>query len=166
RTATNVKNGGRTPVAGMIHALTLLLITLFFGRWAGSIPLATLAAILVVVAYHMSEWRTFRSELSAPKSDVAVLLTTFLLTVFVDLTLAVEVGMVLAAFLFMRRMSEVTSISSVTREFNDREGPEMALYAEGRAGIPPGVQVYAVDGPFFFGAASKFRETLEQVAGR
>ncbi len=163
RTATNVKNGGRTPVAGITHAFTLLLITLFFGRWAGRIPLATLAAILVVVAYHMSEWRTFRAELSAPRSDVAVLLTTFLLTVFVDLTLAVEVGMVLAAFLFMRRMAEVTSVSGVTREFNDREGPEMALYAEGRR-VPPGVQIYAVDGPFFFGAAAKFRETLGQVA--
>ena len=166
RTATNVKNGGRTPVAGITHALTLLLITLFFGRWAGLIPLTVLAAILVVVAYHMSEWRTFRSELSAPRSDIAVLLTTFLLTVFVDLTLAVEVGMVLAAFLFMRRMSEVTSVSSVTREFNDREGPEMALYAAGRPAIPPSVQIYAVDGPFFFGAAAKFRETLDQIAGR
>ncbi|HEX2601058.1 MAG TPA: SulP family inorganic anion transporter, partial [Gemmatimonadaceae bacterium] len=125
RTATNVKNGGRTPVAGMVHALTLLLITLFFGRWAGSIPLATLAAILVVVAYHMSEWRTFRSELSAPKSDVAVLLTTFLLTVLIDLTVAIEVGMVLAAFLFMRRMAEVTNVSIVTRELADgMEGDE------------------------------------------
>jgi len=166
RTATNVKNGGRTPIAGITHALTLLLITLFFGRWAGLIPLATLAAILIVVSYHMSEWRTFRSELAAPKSDIAVLLTTFLLTVFVDLTLAVEVGMVLAAFLFMRRMSEVTSISTMTREFNDREGPEMALYAEGRGRIPPGVQIYAIDGPFFFGAAEKFKETLGQVAGK
>jgi sulfate permease, SulP family len=166
RTATNVKNGGRTPIAGIAHAATLLLITLFFGRWAGLIPLTVLAAILVVVSYHMSEWRTFRAELGSPRSDVAVLLTTFLLTVFVDLTLAVEVGMVLAAFLFMRRMSEVTSVSSVTREFNDRDGPEMALYAEGRPGIPHGVQIYAVDGPFFFGAASKFKETLEQVAGR
>jgi len=166
RTATNVKNGGRTPVAGITHALTLLLITLFFGRWAGRIPLTCLAAILIVVSYHMSEWRTFRAELSAPRSDVAVLLTTFLLTVFVDLTLAVEVGMVLAAFLFMRRMSEVTTVTGVTREFNDREGPEMALYAEGRARIPPGVQLYAVDGPFFFGAAEKFKETLGQVAGR
>jgi SulP family sulfate permease len=166
RTATNVKNGGRTPIAGIAHAVTLLLITLFFGRWAGLIPLATLAAILIVVSYHMSEWRTFRSELAAPKSDIAVLLTTFLLTVFVDLTLAVEVGMVLAAFLFMRRMSEVTSISTMTREFNDREGPEMALYAEGRARIPPGVQIYAIDGPFFFGAAEKFKETLGQVAGK
>jgi SulP family sulfate permease len=166
RTATNVKNGGRTPIAGITHAFTLLLITLFFGRWAGLIPLATLAAILIVVSYHMSEWRTFRSEFSAPKSDIAVLLTTFLLTVFVDLTLAVEVGMVLAAFLFMRRMSEVTSVSTITREFNDREGPEMALYAEGRARIPSGVQIYAIDGPFFFGAAEKFKETLYQVAGR
>jgi len=166
RTATNVKNGGRTPIAGIAHALTLLLITLFFGRWAGLIPLATLAAILIVVSYHMSEWRTFRSEFAAPKSDIAVLLTTFLLTVFVDLTLAVEVGMVLAAFLFMRRMSEVTSVSTMTREFNDREGPEMALYAEGRGRIPPGVQIYAIDGPFFFGAAEKFKETLGQVAGK
>jgi SulP family sulfate permease len=119
RTATNVKNGGRTPVAGMVHALTLLLITLFFGRWAGTIPLATLAAILVVVAYHMSEWRTFRSELTAPKSDVVVLLTTFALTVLVDLTVAIEVGMVLAAFLFMRRMAEVTNVSIVTRELDE-----------------------------------------------
>jgi len=119
RTATNVKNGGRTPVAGMVHAITLLLITLFFGRWAALIPLATLAAILVVVSYHMSEWRSFRSELTAPKSDVGVLLTTFVLTVLVDLTVAIEVGMVLAAFLFMKRMAEVTNVSIVTRELSD-----------------------------------------------
>ena len=126
RTATNVKNGGRTPVAGMVHALTLLLITLFFGRWAALIPLSTLAAILVVVAYHMSEWRTFRSELTAPKSDVVVLLTTFALTVIVDLTVAIEVGMVLAAFLFMRRMAEVTNVSIVTRELTDADGDDEA----------------------------------------
>src|SRR5690606_42060957 len=101
RTATNVKNGGRTPVAGIIHALTLLLIMLFFGRWAGLIPMAVLAAILLVVSYHMSEWRRFKAELRAPRSDVAVLLVTFSLTILVDLTVAVEVGMVLAAFLFM-----------------------------------------------------------------
>ena len=118
-TATNVKNGGRTPVAGMTHAVTLLLITLFFGRWVGLVPLATLAAILVVVAFHMSEWRTFGAEFRAPKSDVAVLLTTFLLTVLVDLTVAIEVGMVLAAFLFMRRMAEVTNINVFTHEFTD-----------------------------------------------
>ncbi|HEX6941247.1 MAG TPA: SulP family inorganic anion transporter, partial [Longimicrobiales bacterium] len=98
RTATNIRNGGRTPVAGMVHAVTLLLITLFFGRWAGMVPLAALASILVVVAYHMSEWRTFRSELRAPRSDVLVLLTTFSLTVLFDLVIAIEVGMVLAAF--------------------------------------------------------------------
>jgi SulP family sulfate permease len=166
RTATNVKNGGRTPVAGMIHALTLLLITLFFGRWAGQIPLATLAAILVVVSYHMSEWRTFRSELTAPKSDVAVLLTTFSLTVIVDLTVAIEVGMVLAAFLFMRRMAEVTNVSIVTRELaegnenDDDDDPNSVRRRE----VPPGVEVFEISGPFFFGAAEQFKDTLGQIA--
>ncbi|HMF87753.1 MAG TPA: sulfate permease [Gemmatimonadaceae bacterium] len=166
RTATNVKNGGRTPVAGMVHALTLLLITLFFGRWAALIPLATLAAILVVVAYHMSEWRTFRSELTAPKSDVVVLLTTFALTVLVDLTVAIEVGMVLAAFLFMRRMAEVTNVSIVTRELAD--GPdneeENDPNSVRRREIPPGVEVFEINGPFFFGAAEQFKDTLGQIA--
>jgi len=166
RTATNVKNGGRTPVAGMIHALTLLLITLFFGRWAALIPLATLASILVVVAYHMSEWRTFRSELTAPKSDVVVLLTTFSLTVLVDLTVAIEVGMVLAAFLFMRRMAEVTNVAIVTRELadgrdNDEEDDPNSVR---RRVIPPGVEVFEINGPFFFGAAEQFKDTLNQVA--
>jgi SulP family sulfate permease len=166
RTATNVKNGGRTPVAGMVHALTLLLITLFFGRWAALIPLATLAAILVVVSYHMSEWRTFRSELTAPKSDVAVLLTTFTLTVLVDLTVAIEVGMVLAAFLFMRRMAEVTNVSMVTRELADgRDGDEEDDPNSVRSReIPPGVEVFEISGPFFFGAAEQFKDTLNQVA--
>src|SRR6478752_4235702 len=116
RTATNVKNGGRTPVAGIVHALTLLVITVAAGRWAAYIPMATLAAILVVVSYHMSEWRTFLAELRSPKSDVAVLLTTFLLTVLIDLTVAISVGMVLAAFLFIRRMATVTNVSVITRE--------------------------------------------------
>ena len=167
RTATNVKNGGRTPVAGMIHAVTLLLITLFFGRWAGLIPLAALAGILVVVAYHMSEWRTFRAELKAPKSDVAVLLATFLLTVMVDLTVAIEVGMVLAAFLFMRRMAEVTNISVLTHEFqdptDDYEGDPNAVRSRR---VPPGVEVYEISGPFFFGAAEMFRDRLGRMAGR
>jgi SulP family sulfate permease len=166
RTATNVKNGGRTPVAGMVHALTLLIITVFFGRWAGLIPMATLAGILVVVAYHMSEWRTFRSELRAPRSDLVVLLTTFLLTVLVDLTVAVEVGMVLAAFLFMRRMAEVTNVSALTREFDESgdegEGDPNSL---GRRAVPPGVEVYEINGPFFFGAAEKFKETMTQLRG-
>ena len=166
RTATNVKNGGRTPVAGMVHALTLLLITLFFGRWAALIPLATLASILVVVAYHMSEWRTFRSELTAPKSDVVVLLTTFSLTVLVDLTVAIEVGMVLAAFLFMRRMAEVTNVSIVTRELADgsEKDDEDDPNSVRRRVIPPGVEVFEINGPFFFGAAEQFKDTLNQVA--
>jgi sulfate permease, SulP family len=113
RTATNVKNGGRTPVAGMIHAITLLFILLFFGKWAALIPMGTLAGILVVVAYHMSEWRHFVSILKGPRSDMAILLTTFLLTVLVDLTVAIEVGMVLAAFLFMRNMIKFSGVSNL-----------------------------------------------------
>jgi SulP family sulfate permease len=164
RTATNVKNGGRTPVAGLVHALTLLLITLFFGRWAGLIPMATLAAVLVIVSYHMSEWRTFRSEFRAPKSDLAVLLTTFTLTVLVDLTVAVEVGMVLAAFLFMRRMAEVTNISAITREFDESgDEDERDPNSLRRRMIPPGVEVYEINGPFFFGAAEKFKETITDL---
>ncbi len=165
RTATNVKNGGRTPVAGMTHALTLLLITLFFGRWAALIPMATLAGILVVVAYHMSEWRTFRTLLSSPRSDILVLLVTFLLTVFIDLTVAIEVGMVLAAFLFMKQMAEVTNVTMITRELADDNGA-----SDDDAGgllrrqVPPGVEVYEIDGPFFFGAAEAFRNALGQVA--
>jgi sulfate permease, SulP family len=165
RTATNVKSGGRTPVAGMAHALTLLLITLFFGRWAALIPMATLAAILVVVAYHMSEWRTFRAELRSPKSDVAVLLTTFVLTVLVDLTVAIEVGIVLAALLFMRRMAEVTNVSAITREFDDPRDVHVSdANAVYRRAIPKGVEVYEINGPFFFGAAEHFKETLGRVA--
>src|SRR5207247_9555762 len=106
RAGTKVRTGGRTPIARITHAVTLVLITLCFGRWAGLIPMGTLAGILVVVAFSMSEWRTFLAEFRAPKSDVAVLLTTFLLTVLWDLTVAIEVGMVLAAFLFMLRLAE------------------------------------------------------------
>ncbi|MFI5209987.1 MAG: SulP family inorganic anion transporter [Gemmatimonadales bacterium] len=167
RTATNVKNGGRTPVAGIIHAVTLLLITLFFGKWAGLIPMAVLAAILVVVSYHMSEWRTFRSELRAPKSDVAVLLVTFGLTVLVDLSVAVEVGMVLAAFLFMKRMAEVTNVSLVSREFADAMDEEAEdPNAIASRHVPPGVEVYEIDGPFFFGAAESFKQAVNSVATR
>ena len=165
RTATNVKNGGRTPVAGMVHALTLLLIVLFFGRWAALIPLATLAAILVVVAYHMSEWRAFKAELTAPKSDVAVLLITFGLTVFVDLTVAIEVGMVLAAFLFMRRMADVTNVKAVREDLDD-EGDRYSTdpNSVARRAVPPQVEVYEINGPFFFGAAETFKDTLSQIA--
>jgi len=167
RTATNVKNGGRTPVAGMTHAVTLLLITLFFGRWVGLVPLATLAAILVVVAFHMSEWRTFGAEFRAPKSDVAVLLATFLLTVLVDLTVAIEVGMVLAAFLFMRRMAEVTNINVFTHEFTDpKDDFETDPNAVRRRAVPDGVQVYEISGPFFFGAAEMFKDRVGRIAGK
>jgi sulfate permease, SulP family len=167
RTATNVKNGAGTPVAGITHAATLLLITLFFGRWAGLIPLATLAAILIVVAFHMSEWRTFVSEFRAPKSDVAVLLATFLLTVLVDLTLAIEVGIVLAAFLFMRRMAEVTNIKVLTHEFEDpADDFETDPNAVRRRVVPEGVQVYEITGPFFFGAAEMFKDRVTRIAGK
>jgi SulP family sulfate permease len=168
RTATNVKNGARTPVAGIIHALTLLVITLAAGRWAALIPMATLAAILVVVAYHMSEWRAFRAELRSPRSDVAVLLVTFALTVFVDLTVAIEVGMVLASFLFIRRMAEVTNINAVTRELEDDPSEQVytADAAVSRRRVPPGVEVYEINGPFFFGAAERFKDTLARVSGK
>jgi SulP family sulfate permease len=172
RTATNVKNGARTPVAGIIHALTLLLVTLFFGRWAALIPMATLAAILVVVSYHMSEWRTFRAELHSPRSDVIVLLATFGLTVFVDLTVAISVGMVLAAFLFMHNMALVTEVSLLDREPDEADILDGAdVYARDPEGlrrwdIPPGVEVYEINGPFFFGAAETFKDTLARVAGK
>ncbi len=173
RTATNVKNGARTPVAGIVHSITLLLITLFFGRWAALIPMATLAAILTVVSYHMSEWRTFRAELRSPKSDVAVLITTFSLTVLVDLTVAISVGMVLAAFLFIRRMSEVTNVAAVSRELQDNQDDDERdeLYSLDPNGIrlrnvPHGVEVYEINGPFFFGAAENFKDTIARIAGK
>ncbi len=165
RTATNVKNGGRTPVAGMIHAVTLLIIALFAGRWASYIPMATLAAILVVVAYHMSEWREFLSELRSPKSDVAVLLTTFLLTIFVDLTVAIAVGMIMAAFLFIRRMAAVANVSLVTDDVADDAALFDADTSERRA-APKDVEIYEINGPFFFGAAAAFKDTLGRVASK
>jgi sulfate permease, SulP family len=166
RTATNIKNGGRTPVAGIMHALTLLTVTLFAGRWAALIPLSSLAAILVVVAYHMSEWRTFLAELRSPKSDVAVLVTTFALTVVVDLTVAIAVGMVLAAFLFIRRMAEVSNVTAVRREFEDVEDADSDVDAALRSRIPPDVDVYEINGPFFFGAVERFKDTISVVSRR
>lgn len=162
RTATNVKNGGRTPIAGMTHAVALLIITLFFGRFAGLIPMATLAAILLVVAYHMSEWRRFRGELRAPKSDVVVLLTTFMLTVLVDLTVAISVGMVLAAFLFIRRMATVTDVALFSGDVEDDRAFDPA--EPWRLAIPRGVSVFEINGPFFFGAVEAFRETLDAIS--
>jgi len=164
RTATNVKSGGRTPVAGMVHALTLLVITLFFGRLAGLIPLATLAAIVLWVAYRMAEWQVFWSELSAPKSDALVMVTTFLLTVLVDLPTGIGVGMVLASFLFMKRMAEVTNVTVVSDDFQDVRTSRDESGAIYRRAVPRGVEVYEINGPFFFGAAEKFKDTLAEVS--
>lgn len=162
RTATNVKNGGRTPVAGIIHAITLLIIMLFVGKWAILIPMSCLAGILVVVAYNMSEWRSFVSIVKGPKSDAAILLTTFLLTVLVDLTVAIEIGMVLSAFLFMRRMAQVANINSITKELNDNEEKDdYDSKAINNYKIPNGIEVFEIEGPFFFGAASKFSEAMK-----
>ena len=168
RTATNVKNGGRTPVAGIVHAATLMLIALVFGKWAALVPMATLAGILMLVAYQMSEWRVFRAELRGPREDAAVLVTTFLLTVLVDLTVAIAVGMVLAAFLFMKRMAEATNISAVTRDLR-ADGDDTTYSAPGaisRRSIPDRVEVFEISGAFFFGAAEAFKEALGQIAGR
>ncbi len=166
RTATNVKTGGRTPVAGMTHAAVVAVAFLFLGKWARYIPLATLAAILVVVAYHMSEWQAFAQLFRTPKSDVAVLLTTFLLTVVVDLTVAVQVGVVLAAFLFIKRMADVTNVEILKDEWKDAPDGTMRGDVEGvaRRTIPPGVEVYEVNGPFFFAAADKIKDVLHFVA--
>ena len=166
RTATNVKNGGRTPVAGIVHAATIFVILVSLGKWARFIPLATLAAILTVVSYHMSEWRAFAHIFKTPRSDVAVLLTTFLLTVWIDLTVAVQVGVVLAAFLFIKRMADVTNVASVTQELTDAPDGTMFRDAEGvaRRTIPSGVEVYEINGPFFFGAADKIKDVLHFVA--
>lgn len=161
RTATNVKNGGRTPVAGMTHALTLLLILLFFGKWAALIPMATLAGVLVVVSYNMSEWRSFVSILKGPKYDIAILLTTFLLTVIVDLTTAIEIGMILAAFLFMRSMIRSSSVGFLTPMSgnDDSDEPESSEKID----LPQGVAIFEVSGPLFFGAAYKFQDAIRMI---
>lgn len=157
RTATNVRNGGRTPIAGIAHAGTLVLILVVAGPWASLIPMATLAGILVVVAYNMSEWHVFVRLLRGPRSDVLVLITTFLLTVVIGLTVAIQAGVVLASFLFMRRMAEVTEVKPI-RDIVDY-GAVDVLEADARE-IPRGVEVFEINGSFCFGAASKFTETL------
>ncbi len=166
RTVTNIKNGGKTPVAGLIHAVVLLLIMLFFGKYAGMIPLCVLGAILAVVAYNMSEWREFKAQLKMPKSDVIVLLTTFFLTVVFDLTVAIEIGMVLSAFLFMRRMASVTNMGILTREFEENLTEEYGDNSIAGKDIPKYVLIYEVNGPFFFGAASKFKEAARIIEDR
>jgi SulP family sulfate permease len=162
RTMTNINNGGRTPVAGLIHAVVLLLILLFLGPLTKHIPMPCLAGVLIVVSYNMSEWRTFRSLLKNPKSDVAVLLTTFFLTVIFDLTIAIEMGLLLAMLLFMRRMMETTQISVSTSTLNLSGDMEIPVGDEVLV-IPERVEVYEINGPFFFGIANKFDECMKQV---
>ncbi|WP_295674575.1 SulP family inorganic anion transporter [uncultured Mucilaginibacter sp.] len=158
RTATNIKNGGRTPVAGIIHAITLLLILLFIGKLAALIPMATLAGILVIVAWNMSEAKSFMFVLKGSKSDAAVLLTTFILTVFIDLTVAIELGMILAAFLFMRKMTKASSV-----EHADLSSEDSADELSVPDGLPEGVDVFEINGPMFFGAAYKFKDTMRVI---
>lgn len=154
RTATNVKNGGRTPIAGIIHAITLLLIMLFFGRWVKLIPMSVLAGILIVVAYNMSEWRSFVSILKGSMFDIIVLLSTFLLTVLVDLTVAIEVGIVLAAVLFMKRMADLGKVipESIDSDVIDD-------YSQ----IPAEIGIYEISGPLFFASAKEFCEVLKSI---
>lgn len=162
RTATNVKNGGRTPVAGIVHAITLLIILLFVGKWASYIPLANLAGILVVIAYNMSEWRNFRSILKGPKGDIAVMVITFLLTVLIDLTVAIQIGMVLAVFLFMRKMIRTSNVSVFAQE--DIEDNEFGYdLVDGEYQVPKDVEVFEIIGPLFFGSAFKFKDAMRYI---
>ena len=165
RTMTNINNGGRTPIAGIIHAVTLLLILLFLGPLTKHIPMACLAGVLIIVSYNMSEWRTFRSLLKNPKSDVTVLLVTFLLTVLFDLTIAIEIGLLLAMLLFMRRVSETSHISVIKDELIMESDAERTADNDVLV-LPEGVEVYEIDGPFFFGIANKFDESMQQIEGR
>lgn len=165
RTMTNINNGGKTPVAGIIHAVVLFLILLFLMPLAQYIPMACLAGVLVVVSYNMSEWRTFRALLRNPKSDITVLLITFFLTVIFDLTVAIEVGLVIACLLFMRRVAETTEISVITDEINPNEELDIAVNEESLI-VPKGVEVYEINGPYFFGIANKFEEQMVQLGDR
>lgn len=163
RTVANIKNGGRTPIAGVVHAITLLFILLFLMPLVKMIPLATLAAVLIMVSYNMSEWRMFKKLLSAPKSDVAVLLSTFFLTVLFDLTLAISVGMVLTSFLFMKRMTDVTDIQGI--EMNDDDEDLELLDEELKEALSDEILIYEINGPFFFGAADKFLDSIQSLQG-
>jgi SulP family sulfate permease len=163
RTIVNIKNGGKTPIAGIIHSIVLLLIMLLFGKFAKLIPMAILAAVLIVVSINMFEWKEFRNLTKSPRSDIIVLLTTFILTVVIDLTVALQVGMIMAVLLFMRRMALVTNVNVITREINDLESP-VDEFAISSKDIPDGVDIYEINGPFFFGAATKFRETMDKMS--
>ncbi|MEQ1603439.1 MAG: sulfate permease [Pyrinomonadaceae bacterium] len=162
RTATNIKSGGTTPFSAIIHCVFLLLVLLFIGKWAAMIPMATLAAILIVVAYNMSEWREFKHLLSSPRGDIAVLLATFFLTVFIELTVAIQVGILLAAFLFLQKMSTETHVDVITENLKEDEefrGRDMTGIE-----IPKGVEVFEIYGSLFFGAVRQFKESIRVVA--
>lgn len=165
RTMTNINNGGKTPVAGIIHAVVLLLILLFLMPLAQYIPMACLAGVLVIVSYNMSGWRTFKGLLKSPKSDVTVLLITFFLTVIFDLTIAIEVGLVIACVLFMKRVMETTEISVITDEIDPNKESDLEVHEDNLI-IPDGVEVYEINGPYFFGIATKFEETMAQIGDR
>ena len=165
RTMTNINNGGRTPIAGIIHAIVLLLILLFLGSLTKHIPMACLAGVLIIVSYNMSEWRTFRSLMKNPRSDVSVLLTTFLLTVIFDLTIAIEIGLLIAMLFFMRRVAETTRVSVTTDEIDLSDEGEIH-HDEEVLSLPKGVEVYEIDGPFFFGVANKFDGVMKSMGDK
>ena len=161
RTMTNINNGGRTPVAGIVHAAVLLLIFLFLMPLAQYIPMACLAGVLVIVSYNMSGWRSFMSILKNTKSDVIVLWVTFLLTVIFDLTIAIEVGLICACLLFMRRMAETTDVKVISEEINpEEEDSDFQMGNLEHLTIPEGVEVYEINGPYFFGAGNRFEEIM------
>lgn len=167
RTMTNINNGGRTPIAGIVHAVILLLIFLFLMPLAKYIPMACLAGVLVVVSYGMSGWRSFLALMKNPKSDVTVLLITFFLTIIFDLTIAIEVGLIIACLLFMRRMSETTDVRVISDEINpDEEYSDMKLGNLEHLTIPEGVEVYEINGPYFFGVGNRFEEIMATMGDR
>lgn len=163
RTMTNITNGGRTPVAGVIHAVVLLLIFLFLMPLINLVPMACLAAVLIVVSYNMSGWRTIRAIFHNPKSDISVLAVTFFLTVIFDLTIAIEMGLLLAVILFLRRVMENTQIKVYSEQLDIAEGSETTIHEV--LNVNPGVEVYEIDGPFFFGVATKFDELMRTTLG-
>ena len=165
RTMTNINNGGKSPVAGIVHAVVLLLILLFLMPLAQYIPMACLAGVLVIVSYNMSGWRVFKGLLKNPKSDVAVLLITFFPTVIFDLTVAIEVGLVIACVLFMKRVMETTKISVITDEIDPNNESDLEVHEE-HLMIPQGVEVYEINGPYFFGIATKFEEIMSRLGDR
>ena len=165
RTMTNINNGGRTPIAGIVHAVVLLLVLLLLGKLVGLIPMPCLAAVLIMVSYNMSGWKTFVALAKNPKSDFAVLMTTFVLTVVFDLTIAIEVGLVLAIVLFLKRTSEAVSIKVFKHEIDPTEETDLELH-EDKLVIPEGTEVYEIDGPYFFGIANKFDEVMQNLGDK